>query len=94
VKRTAQGSLAPVEHVSTRGKIPRHFAIDPTGKYLFAANQDSGEVVLFRIHRKTGKLNFAGTVLKTATPVCIIFAPLMTALMILYVTRKIPRAAG
>lgn len=71
-----KGILKPVEHVSTRGKTPRHFAIDPTGEYLFAANQNSGEVVLFRIHRKTGELSFTGTVLKIPAPVCVVFVPL------------------
>src|SRR5262249_52230124 len=35
------GKLTFVEHQSTRGKTPRHFAIDPTGKWLLAENQDS-----------------------------------------------------
>src|SRR5204863_248865 len=39
--------LSLVEHQSTQGKTPRHFAVDPTGKWLLAENQDSGNVVVF-----------------------------------------------
>jgi len=35
-----KGTLTPVEDIPTQGKTPRNFAIDPTGAYLFAANQD------------------------------------------------------
>ena len=68
------GRLAPVEHVSTQGKVPRNFAIDPTGAWLFAANQNSGSVVIFRIDAKTGRLTPAGQTLEVASPVCVRFA--------------------
>jgi 6-phosphogluconolactonase len=68
--------LEPVEYVSTRGKMPRHFAIDPTGNFLFAANQNSGEIVLFRIDRATGKLTATDVVLKVPNPVCVVFVRL------------------
>ena len=37
-----------VEVESTGGKTPRNFGIDPTGRYLLAANQDSDSIVVFR----------------------------------------------
>ena len=37
----AKGTLSPVEYVRTNGKTPRNFALDPTGSWLLAANQDS-----------------------------------------------------
>ena len=30
-------------------RTPRPFAIDPSGRWLIAANQDSGTVVVFRL---------------------------------------------
>ena len=30
-------------------KTPRHFTLDPTGKWLFAANQDSNSITIFRV---------------------------------------------
>jgi 6-phosphogluconolactonase len=68
--------LEPVEYVSTRGKTPRHFAFDPTGNYLFAANQNSGAIVVFRIDRTTGKLTATDGILKVPSPVCVVFVPL------------------
>ncbi len=38
------------------GKTPRHFAIDPGGGFLLAANQESYSLVLFRIEQETGAL--------------------------------------
>lgn len=45
-----------VGHVSTEGKTPRDFVIDPTGRWLLAANQDSNTVVTFAIDAATGML--------------------------------------
>jgi 6-phosphogluconolactonase len=36
-----RGTLSPIEYVSTQGKTPRNFSLDPTGSYLFAANENS-----------------------------------------------------
>ncbi len=68
-----EGTLTPVEQVLTQGKTPRNFSIDPTGEYLFAANQGSDNIVVFRIDQKTGRLTPTGNVLKTPSPVCLVF---------------------
>lgn len=70
---SANGTLAPVEQVSTQGKIPRNFNIDPTGLFLFAANQNSNNVVVFRIDAKTGRLAPTGQVIEVFSPVCVEF---------------------
>jgi len=36
-----KGTLTPIDQVSTQGKTPRNFSLDPTGAYLFAANENS-----------------------------------------------------
>jgi 6-phosphogluconolactonase len=71
----AKGTLALVEQAPTRGLMPRNFEIDPTGSYLFAANQASDDIVLFRIQDKTGRILPSRTVLKVDTPVCVRFMP-------------------
>ena len=71
-----QGTLTPIQQVSTRGLMPRHFAIDPTGSYLFAANQASDDVVIFRIEDGTGRITPTRRVLRIGTPVCVRFVPL------------------
>src|SRR5205085_2884311 len=35
------GKLTSLGQTPTQGKIPRNFGLDPTGKFLIAANQDS-----------------------------------------------------
>ena len=69
------GRLTQVEIVPTLGKAPRSFRIDPTGTYLFAANQDTGTIVQFRIDPKTGRLTATGKKVELFKPVCIQFMP-------------------
>jgi 6-phosphogluconolactonase len=62
--------------VSTGGKTPRNFRLDPTGKWLLAANQDSGNVVVFGIDKTSGKLSATGAEVKVPFPVCVKFLSL------------------
>jgi 6-phosphogluconolactonase len=62
--------------VPTQGKTPRDFNLDPTGRYLFAANQVSDNIVLFRVDSKTGRLTPAGQVVDNVPePSCVVFVP-------------------
>jgi 6-phosphogluconolactonase len=70
-----KGTLTEVEQVPPGGTMPRNFAIDPTGSYLFAANELSGNVALFKIDAGTGRLSATKTDLKIDVPVCIVFLP-------------------
>lgn len=67
------GTLKPVGHESTRGKIPRNFEVSPDGAFLAAANQDSNTVVLFRIAPESGTLAPTGSVVEAGTPICVRF---------------------
>jgi len=67
------GRLNLVEHVSTEGKWPRNFAIDPSGRFLLVANQHTDNVVVFRIDAQTGRLTPTGHVAEIPTPVCLQF---------------------
>ena len=51
-----------------------NFAIDPTGQYLLAANQDTDTIVTFRRDAETGGLTAAGPVTQTPSPVAILFS--------------------
>jgi len=68
------GRLTQLEHVSTEGKWPRNFTIDPTGNFLLVANQRSDDVVTFKIDAQTGRLKSTGHVAKIPMPVCLRFA--------------------
>ena len=71
----AKGTLSEVEQVPPGGTMPRNFAIDPTGSYLFSANELSGNVQLFRVDPNTGRLTPTTTNLKIDVPVSVVFVP-------------------
>jgi 6-phosphogluconolactonase len=68
-----KGTLQLKDEYPTMGKTPRHFAIDPTGKFLLAANQESNNIVIFRIDATTGALSPTGEITEAPAPVCITF---------------------
>ena len=72
----ATGRLTSLGHESTRGQTPRNFAIDPSGAWLLAANQDTSTIVPFRIHPQTGHLHPTGHITQIPNPVCIKLLPL------------------
>jgi 6-phosphogluconolactonase len=67
------GRLTPVDFTPTGGKTPRSIAIDPTGKWLITANQESGTIFVFKIDQKTGKLIPTGQKVAVPAPVCVLF---------------------
>jgi len=71
----ANGTMTFVQRVSSGGRTPRHIGIDPAGKYLFASNQGSGNVVIFNLDAATGMLAPSGKVLEVSSPVCVKFVP-------------------
>lgn len=68
------GELKRVQNEHIRGKTPRNFAIDPTGRFLLAAGQNSGTIAIFRIDPRTGVLLHTSTI-EAPTPVCLRFVP-------------------
>jgi 6-phosphogluconolactonase len=70
----ATGALSAVGHEPTRGRNPRHFAIDPTGSWLVVANQDPGSLAVFRIDRASGRLQAVGEPMPVPRAVCVRFA--------------------
>ncbi len=68
------GAVEPIEWYPTRGETPRAIALDPAGRFLYAANQGSDTIVTFRVDTSTGRLHETGQVLKTGSPVSIVFS--------------------
>jgi 6-phosphogluconolactonase len=65
------GALAWVGYQSTLGKTPRNFNFDPSGNFLLAANQNSDEIVIFKIDHSSGLLTDTGKRIPVSKPVCI-----------------------
>jgi 6-phosphogluconolactonase len=72
-----KGTLTLVEHFPSGGVMPRSFAIEPTGRYLFALHQLSNNVVEHKIDSAAGRLTKTGKEIKVDTPVCLQFVPVM-----------------
>jgi 6-phosphogluconolactonase len=70
-----KGTVALVEQTPSGGVMPRSFAIDPTGQYLFSLHQLTNNVVQFKIDRTTGRLSKTGKEITVDTPVCLQFVP-------------------
>jgi 6-phosphogluconolactonase len=71
----ARGTLTKIQVVSTQGKSPRNFVIDPTGGYLLAANQKSDQIVVFAVDQASGRLTPTGQVSPVSSPVSLVFVP-------------------
>ena len=71
----ATGRLTLVEHVSTQGKTPRNFSLDPSGSLLLVANQNSGNVFSYFVDKRTGRLRPTGQSAQLPTPMCVDILP-------------------
>jgi 6-phosphogluconolactonase len=69
------GKLQLIGHTPTGGKTPRNFALDPSGRILLAANQQTDDIHTFKIDQASGQLSATGQSVKRGAPVCIVFPP-------------------
>ena len=69
------GKLQYKSQVSSKGKGPRAFTIDPSGNWLLAGHQNSDEIVIFKRNKTTGALSDTGKRVKIGAPVCFVFVP-------------------
>lgn len=67
------GELSVVQRVSSRGKTPRFFTLDPTERWLVAGNQEGGNVVVFKVDAKSGELAPQGEPVAINRPMGIVF---------------------
>jgi 6-phosphogluconolactonase (cycloisomerase 2 family) len=55
------------------GKGPRFATLDPTGTWLYCANERSDTITRFRRDPATGDLTAADPPVATGSPVCLVF---------------------
>ncbi|MCE3076007.1 lactonase family protein [Chryseobacterium gwangjuense] len=65
------GTLKTIGYQSIKGKHPRVFGLDPSGKFLIATNAQSGTVVVFRRNPETGLLKKVGKKVKIKSVSCV-----------------------
>ena len=73
------GTLAFVGEEWTRGDYPRSFNFDPTGQFLYCCNQRADNIAVFRVDRKTGRLDFTRHYTPVGNPSIIVFLDLARA---------------
>jgi 6-phosphogluconolactonase len=66
------GRLTATGHAPAGGKYPRHFTIDPTGRFILAGHQNSGTVAVLRLDPATGMPALSGATVKLDKPVCLL----------------------
>jgi 6-phosphogluconolactonase len=67
------GALNEVQRVSSEGKSPWSFGIDPTGHWMLVTNIDSNSVNVFGIDSATGKLSATHESLSVPVPAAVTF---------------------
>ena len=67
------GTLTIIQNIDSEGEIPRDFEISPSGKLMLVANQNSDNIVLFKIDQNSGTLSKTDKSFHVLTPVCIKF---------------------
>jgi len=67
------GELALEQTIGTGGTWPRNFTLDPTGRWLLVANQNSSSIVVLARDGRTGLLSTTSRLLEIPSPVCLRF---------------------
>lgn len=65
------GTLESIGYQSVKGKHPRTFAIDETGKFIIVTNVNSQNVTVFKRNLETGLLKKVGKPIKINHPTCV-----------------------
>jgi 6-phosphogluconolactonase len=68
------GELSFRQRISSRGKVPRYFSLDPSNQWLLVSNQEGGNLAVFRVDATTGELTAAGDPVSLKRPMAVVFA--------------------
>lgn len=71
----ANGTLKLVEIVPCGGQHPRNFELSSDGQWLVCANQNSNNVVSYKVDATTGRLTPTGSTVTVPQAVCVLFGP-------------------
>jgi 6-phosphogluconolactonase len=67
------GALGFKQRVSSRGKVPRYFTLDPTNRWLIVSNQEGANVSVFSVDAKSGELAPVGEPVALVKPMAVVF---------------------
>jgi 6-phosphogluconolactonase len=69
------GQLSRIQNISSGGKHPRFFTLDPSGYFLLSCNMETNNINVFAVHPENGQLNPTPSRINISRPVCIVFVP-------------------
>jgi 6-phosphogluconolactonase len=69
---SSTGKLTFVQRMTDGIKVPRNYAIDPSGKWLVCGNLTANTATVYQIERETGRLTLIGTI-AVPEPLCVRF---------------------
>ena len=69
---SATGKLTFVQRMADGVKVPRNYAIDPSGKWLVCGNLDANNATAYSVDPETGRLALVGTI-AVPQPLCVRF---------------------
>jgi 6-phosphogluconolactonase len=69
----ASGKLTFLQHAPCGGATPRHFKIDPSGKWLLCGHQKDNTISVLPIDPATGLLGAPQSTVKAPSPICLLF---------------------
>lgn len=67
------GTLAFLQNIPCGGKIPRNINLDPSGRWLLVANQNSDNVSVLAVDPATGRLSATAHGIALGKPMCVKF---------------------
>ncbi|NWC94396.1 lactonase family protein [Pseudomonas sp. IPO3778] len=67
------GEFSATVHTPSQGRKPRFMNLTPDGSRLYVANEETDTIVAFDVDQNTGALTANGQMIKTGSPVCMIF---------------------
>lgn len=66
------GRLREIQNEHVRGATPRNFNLDPSGRWLLAAGQDSHTLASFHVDQTTGEITYNRSIISTPSPICVL----------------------
>jgi len=72
------GALKEIQRIPSGAKGPRYLIIDPSGRYLLAANEKGNLITSFEISQQNGELSYRGIATQVNAPTCLQFVEIST----------------
>jgi len=67
------GKISFLQHIATKGNMPRNFTFDPSNGWLILTNHASNNIVVYKIDKSTGMLTQNGEPMELEAPFCVRF---------------------